>query len=275
MERMERQEPESQALTRRSRRSFLGLCLALPAPFVLAACTGQAATGARSAATPAAPTPERSPTTPAAGPTAAPTTSVAPPGPTPGPTQAQASASPTQVPTTATSPSVAQAPVLSPTPTVCDDDDLTPAQTEGPYFTPNSPERASLLEPGVTGTKLVITGYVLTRDCRPIARALLDFWQADDGGQYDNQGYRLRGHLFTDQDGFYRLETIVPGLYPGRTRHIHVKVQAPNRPILTTQLYFPDEARNRTDGIFQPDLVMAVQDSPDGKAATFTFVRDA
>ena len=258
MERMERQEPESQALTWRSRRSFLGLCLALPAPFVLAACTGQAATGARSAATPGAPTPERSPTTPAAG-----------------PTQAQASASPTQVPTAATSPSVAQAPVLSPTPTVCDDDDLTPAQTEGPYFTPNSPERASLLEPGVTGTKLVITGYVLTRDCRPIARALVDFWQADDRGQYDNQGYRLRGHLFTDQDGFYRLETIVPGLYPGRTRHIHVKVQAPNRPILTTQLYFPDEARNRTDGIFQPDLVMAVQDTPDGKAATFTFVRDA
>ena len=112
---------------------------------------------------------------------------------------------------------------------------LTPAQTEGPYYTPNSPERASLIEPGMGGTKLIVTGYVLTTDCQPIANAWLDFWQADDQGVYDNAGYRLRGHLFTDETGRYTLETIVPGEYPGRTQHIHVKVQAPNGPILTTQ----------------------------------------
>ena len=278
---MERQEPDIQPATRRSRCSFLGLCLALPAPFVLAACTGQAGTGARSAATPATPAPENPMTAPSGGPTAAPATSsaTAPAAPTTTPAVAASSPGPTtgpaQAPTAAGSPVAAQATVLSPTPAACDDDDLTPAQTEGPYFTPNSPERASLLEPGVTGTKLVLTGYIVTRDCQPIARALVDFWQADDRGEYDNRGYRLRGHLFTDQNGFYRLETIVPGLYPGRTRHIHVKVQAPNRPVLTTQLYFPSEPRNQSDRIFHPDLVMAVQDTPDGQAATFTFVRDA
>ena len=87
-------------------------------------------------------------------------------------------------------------------------------------------------------------------------RALVDFWQADDRGQYDNTGYRLRGHQFTDDTGHYRLETIVPGLYSGRTRHIHVKVQAPNQPVLTTQLYFHGEPANQRDFIFNPDLVM-------------------
>ena len=66
----------------------------------------------------------------------------------------------------------------------------------------------------------------------------------------------------------------MPGLYPGRTRHIHVKVQAPNRPVLTTQLYFSGEARNSGDRIFNQDLVMEVRDAADGKAATFSFVLD-
>ena len=59
---------------------------------------------------------------------------------------------------------------------------VTPELTEGPYFTANSPERASLLEDGMAGTKLVITGYVYTTDCQPVVNALLDFWQADANG---------------------------------------------------------------------------------------------
>jgi protocatechuate 3,4-dioxygenase beta subunit len=162
--------------------------------------------------------------------------------------------------------------VVQPTPACGDADAPTPAQTEGPYFTPNSPERTSLLEPDMRGTRLMITGYVLTTACRPVAGALVDFWQCDDVGVYDNRGYRLRGHQFTDDEGRYQLETIVPGIYPGRTRHIHVKVQAPNQPVLTTQLYFPNEPANARDGIFRRELVMAVQDSADGKEATFNFV---
>ncbi|GIW08637.1 MAG: hypothetical protein KatS3mg060_3442 [Dehalococcoidia bacterium] len=167
---------------------------------------------------------------------------------------------------------VAGTTTLAPTPSCADADDPTPSQTEGPYFTPNSPLRASLLEAGVSGTRLVLTGRVLSTSCQPIANALLDFWQCDSAGQYDNRGYRLRGHQFTNADGAYRLETIVPGLYPGRTRHIHVKVQAPNRPVLTTQLYFPNEPGNQRDGIFTPELVMRLADTSDGKAGEFDFV---
>jgi len=148
----------------------------------------------------------------------------------------------------------------------------TPSQTEGPYYKPNTPMRASLLEPGMPGTKLVIEGSVLTTGCKPVPRAMLDFWQADATGRYDNAGYRLRGHQLTDESGRYRLETIVPAEYPGRTRHIHVKIQAPGQPALTTQLYFPDGAENRRDSIFDPALVMRVRDADGGRLATFDFI---
>ena len=162
---------------------------------------------------------------------------------------------------------------LMPTP-ACDDgdDDPTPAQTEGPYFKSSSPQRVSLVESGMAGTLLSVSGRVLSTSCQPVNAAKLDFWQADDGGNYDNAGFRLRGHQFTDTEGRYTLQTIVPGLYPGRTRHIHVKVQAPNGPILTTQLYFPNEARNATDGIFSSALLMKVQEASSGRTATFDFV---
>jgi len=144
--------------------------------------------------------------------------------------------------------------------------------TEGPYFKPNSPERTSLIEPGIAGTKLTLTGYILNTDCKPIAHALLDFWQANSKGEYDNAGYILRGHQFADATGRYQLETVVPGLYPGRTEHIHVKVQSPNGPVLTTQLFFPGVAGNQTDQIFDPKLLMTIQDAAEGKLATFNFV---
>lgn len=150
--------------------------------------------------------------------------------------------------------------------------EVTPSLTEGPYFKPNSPERTSLLDSGVTGTKLTITGYVLTPDCKPVPGALLDFWQANSQGQYDNSGYTLRGHQFTDENGRYQLQTIVPGLYPGRTEHIHVKVQAPNGPVLTTQLFFPGESTNQSDSIFDPKLVLPIQSASDRETASFNFV---
>src|SRR6266508_2776144 len=85
---------------------------------------------------------------------------------------------------------------LSPTPECAEPGDLTPQQTEGPFFSRNSPERTSLLEPGVGGTKILLAGYVLSTACQPVPGALVDFWQADDRGQYDNVGFRMRGHQF-------------------------------------------------------------------------------
>ena len=117
---------------------------------------------------------------------------------------------------------------------------LTQAQTEGPYYIPNSPEKHSLLEEGVTGTRLILVGYVLDQNCLPQSNTWLDFWQADANGEYDNACYRLRGHQFTDAQGRYYLETILPGLYSSRPiEHIHVKVRPEGGAGVTSQLYFP------------------------------------
>jgi protocatechuate 3,4-dioxygenase beta subunit len=158
-----------------------------------------------------------------------------------------------------------------PTP-ACGKAGKTHRQTEGPFFSTGSPERTSLRESGMDGTPLTVTGTVLDTRCSPLAGAKLDFWQADAHGNYDNEGFRLRGHQFTDNSGKYVLDTIVPGLYPGRTRHVHVKVQPKGGRVLTTQLYFPHEKRNRSDGIFDAALPMDVHRGRDGRAARFDFV---
>jgi protocatechuate 3,4-dioxygenase beta subunit len=165
--------------------------------------------------------------------------------------------------------------LLAATPAIADDDDPTPAQTEGPYFTPNSPLRRSILPAGAAGIRLTLTGRVLTTAGRPIARALVDFWQANAAGAYDNSGFRFRGHQFTDANGRYALTTVVPGLYPGRTKHIHVKVQRRGGAVLTTQLYFPGVAGNRSDSIFRSDLLVRNwRKVGSRRAARFDFVLD-
>jgi len=142
---------------------------------------------------------------------------------------------------------------------------LTQAQTEGPYYTPNSPEKNSLLEEGMTGTRLILVGYVLDQNCNPLPNAWLDFWQADANGDYDNAGYRLRGHQFTDAQGRFYLETIMPGLYSSRPiEHIHVKVQPEGGAEVTSQLYFPQRP---IEG-----LTVTIEDKGDYLVGYFNFV---
>jgi hypothetical protein len=70
-------------------------------------------------------------------------------------------------------------------------------------------------------------------------------------------------------------ETVVPGPYSGRTRHIHVKAHPEGGALLTTQLYFPGEAQNETDAIFDPRLLMEVRAAGAGRRARFDFVLEA
>jgi len=163
---------------------------------------------------------------------------------------------------------------LKPTP-ACDDGDApTLRQIEGPFYKPRSPERADLTEPGAAARLVELSGRVLTRSCRPAARALLDLWHADENGDYDEGGFRYRGHVFTDAAGRYGFRTIMPAPYPGRTRHYHFKVLAAGRQLLTTQLYFPDEPMNRSDGFFRRELLMRIADAGPALAARFDFILD-
>ena len=159
---------------------------------------------------------------------------------------------------------------LAATPDCRDGDEPTVPETEGPFFKPKSPQRSDLREPATKGKPFELSGYVLTKSCRPVLGAVVDLWHADENGEYDNVGFRYRGHVITEPDGAFRFHTIVPALYPGRTRHYHVKVQAPSSHLLTTQLYFPNEPRNSRDSLFQRELLMRVANA--GDAGRFDFV---
>jgi protocatechuate 3,4-dioxygenase beta subunit len=130
---------------------------------------------------------------------------------------------------------------LATTPACRDEEEATPPLLAGPYFKPDSPMRRNLREVGVTGVRLTLRGRVFDRRCGPVSKALLDFWQCDRYGNYDRRGFRLRGHQYADGRGGYVLGTIVPNHYQRRTPHIHVKVQPPRGPVLTTQLFFPPQ----------------------------------
>jgi protocatechuate 3,4-dioxygenase beta subunit len=163
------------------------------------------------------------------------------------------------------------APALPPTPG-CGDEKPTPANDEGPFFKPDAPLRHDLSRDAPHGERITIAGYVLDATCRPVPGALLQIWHADEVGSYDNTGFRLRGHQFTDDGGRWWFSTVVPGLYPGRTRHYHFKVQRSGGAVLTTQLFFPGEPRNKSDWLFDKRLLLAMSKAADGKFGRFDFV---
>jgi len=142
---------------------------------------------------------------------------------------------------------------------------ITQPQTEGPYYKPDSLQRNSFFEDGMPGTRLILVGYVLDQNCQPLSNAWLDFWQADANGEYDTAGYRLRGHQFTDAQGRYYLETILPGLYSSRPiEHIHVKVRPEGGGEVTSQLYFPQQP---VEG-----LTVTLENRSDHMVGYFNFV---
>ena len=146
---------------------------------------------------------------------------------------------------------------------------------EGAFYKHGSPERKKIAERGTPGTKLTLKGRVLDRGTNPVPHAWLDFWQADSQGEYDMMGFNLRGHQYADHDGSFTLETVKPAGYEDRAAHINVKVRAAkNTPILTTQLFFPDDDRTCDDPLFEQETVVDLTDVKGGQEANFDFVVD-
>lgn len=157
---------------------------------------------------------------------------------------------------------------------------LTPSQTEGPYYGPNTPAKPDF-RPDVEATTpanwpdLFVTGRVYNQYGIPQAGAKIDLWHADASGAYDESSvlpvtppvtYTLRGYVTTDGDGDYSWATIVPGLYPGRTRHIHFKVfeTTSSAAAVTSQLYFPTPYDTDADFDGAGDITNAATLARDG-----------
>ena len=151
---------------------------------------------------------------------------------------------------------------------------LTESDMLGPFYKEGAPFKQTLSE-GVEGERLIITGKVIDTRCQPVKNVVLDIWQANSTGEYDNEGFTLRGKVKTDDNGNYIIDTIVPQEYAvgdiNRPSHIHLKVGAPNQPTLTTQLYF--EGDPNLTGREDKSLIMKVTEDNNGtKKANFDFV---
>lgn len=143
--------------------------------------------------------------------------------------------------------------------------DLTPAQTEGPYYPRKKPSESDTdltrigIGPQAQGQVLVLEGTIIDPEDRPIAGARVEIWQTDHQGIYAHPGdpntgkrdttFQFYGETTTTGTGGFAFRTILPGGYGGRPRHIHVKVTPPGGATLTTQLYFKDDADLGRDGI--------------------------
>lgn len=154
----------------------------------------------------------------------------------------------------------------------CEEESPTLERESGPFFKPNSPLERDLYSDAPDGERITVAGYIVDNRCRPLGGSLVEIWQADENGEYDSVGFRLRGHQFTDAQGRWWFNTIIPALYPGRTRHFHFKVQRPGGRALTTQLYFPGETRNAGDRLFHEALLLDMKQTGDGKFGRFDFV---
>lgn len=174
------------------------------------------------------------------------------------------------------------------------------ANLEGPLYKPGSPIRPDGVlyerEPGPEDQRLTVRGRVYDRRTGAgVPGAQIDVWQADRHGDYDLEGYHLRGRVVTDGDGAYTLHTVVPGIYPVhvddkvaelfeamgrhayRSAHIHLKVWVDGEVVLTTQFFDAESVYLDTDilqGVVRPDLVVQrhpVTGSDGARRAEMTF----
>lgn len=122
----------------------------------------------------------------------------------------------------------------------------TAADMLGPFYVAGAPARNE------TGAGLVVSGVVRsTRECRPLAGAKVEWWSANPRGDYDDAH---RATQVTDAEGRFRYVTDMPGKYPGRPVHVHVKVTASGHKVLVTQVYpKPSQAVIASDFVLQPE----------------------
>src|SRR5262249_48068220 len=144
----------------------------------------------------------------------------------------------------------------------------------GPFYREGAPFRAKITPPLEPGKVLLVRGRVWGVDTRkPLAGAVLDIWQANAQGRYDNDDpkkppakdlFLNRARMITDESGSYEFETIHPAPYQigpnaWRPSHIHYLVRHPGYKALITQLYFKGDRHNATDDFIKQSLIIDVQ----------------
>ncbi|HEU5369466.1 MAG TPA: intradiol ring-cleavage dioxygenase, partial [Ktedonobacterales bacterium] len=123
------------------------------------------------------------------------------------------------------------------------------------------------------GEPTVVSGSVCSTDGTPIPNALLDVWETNENGLYEQQDpeqpdMNLRGKFCTDSEGRYHFLAIKPvsypipddgpvghmlralGRHPYRPAHIHLLISAEGFAPVTTHLFVKGDSYLDSDAVF-------------------------
>ena len=166
---------------------------------------------------------------------------------------------------------------------------LTTDDILGPYYFEDAPFRSVIAHENEPGQRLFISGTVKQNDCEDsISGSLIELWQANDQGCYgivedcdtgnpENDYFNLRGKFFSDVNGNYTFESILPGYYGSRPRHIHIKITTPDEEVLVSQLYFENDPYCENDQWCQDadDRIIALEENEFGLYGTMNLIMNS
>jgi hydroxyquinol 1,2-dioxygenase len=179
----------------------------------------------------------------------------------------------------------------------------TPSTVEGPFHVPNAPPIANGgdMAAGAPGIPCFVTGTVRGLAGEPVGGAVLDLWQTDGEGLYEDQrdteGPYMRGLYRSQPDGSYVIRTVAPIAYTipmdgtvgelmnrtnishMRPAHIHFALTAPGYHGCVTHLFQQGDDFIETDvvyGVKEPLIVEFVEKpagskAPSGETLTTPF----
>lgn len=176
----------------------------------------------------------------------------------------------------------------------------TPNTVRGPFYRPDPPVIAnggSISLDGV-GQALLVRGRVVDLDGVAIPDALVETWQANADGYYENQQpdrqpeFNLRGVLKTDGTGGFMYRTVRPAGYATpadgpvgqmlaglgvslrRPAHLHFIISANGFETISTHVFDGSDPELGRDALFgvKPELIGNIRRDGDGWALDFTFV---
>jgi len=168
----------------------------------------------------------------------------------------------------------------------------TPSTVEGPFHIPDAPEVAhgADMAKGAPGIPCFVSGKVRGLNGEPVGGAILDLWQTDGEGLYEEQRRTaepwMRGIYRTQPDGSYSIRTVAPisytipmdgpiGEFFGRTTmshmrpaHIHFAISAPGYHGVVTHLFQKGDEYIENDVVYgvKAPLVVEFVKRPPGKA---------
>ncbi len=159
----------------------------------------------------------------------------------------------------------------------------TPNTVAGPFYRADAPELplGANISRDHKGEPLTVTGRIVGLDGQGVRNAVVEVWQANGEGLYENQEpdlqpeFNLRGRFLADPQGRFSFTTVKPkgytlpadgpvghlmkalGLGLDRPAHIHFRVSADEFETLTTHVFDRADPAIGRDAIFgvKPELL--------------------